>query len=78
MILSTKNVHRESPGSNSILGLDEAGDSKVTWELNRHQHFVTLAKAYHLSGDHRFANEIFDEWRHWHAENHLSHRNQLG
>jgi hypothetical protein len=51
------------------LDFDEVGDSKVTWELNRHQHFVTLAKAYRLSGDARFANEVFDEWRHWHAEN---------
>jgi hypothetical protein len=27
------------------------GDHKVTWELNRHQHLVTLAKAHLLSGD---------------------------
>jgi hypothetical protein len=51
------------------LDFDEVGDSKVTWELNRHQHFVTLAKAYRLTGDERFAREIFDEWRHWHGEN---------
>ena len=36
----------------------EVGDSKVTWELNRHQHLVTLAKAYRLTGDRRFADEI--------------------
>ena len=51
------------------LDFEEVGDSKVTWELNRHQHFVTLAKAYRLGGDERFAREIFDQWRHWHAEN---------
>jgi len=51
------------------LDFDEVGDSKVTWELNRHQHLVTLAKAYRLSGDEHFAREIFDQWRHWHAEN---------
>jgi len=51
------------------LDFAEVGDSKVTWELNRHQHFVTLAKAYRLTGDERFAVEIFRQWRHWHAEN---------
>ncbi len=45
------------------------GDSKVTWELNRHQHLVTLAKAYRLTEDRRYADEIFQQWRHWHAEN---------
>jgi hypothetical protein len=51
------------------LDFDEVGDSKVVWELNRHQHLVTLAKAYRLSGEERFAREILDQWRHWHAEN---------
>src|SRR5579864_7869378 len=31
------------------LDFEEVGDSKITWELNRHQHFVTLAKAYWLT-----------------------------
>ena len=34
------------------------GDKKITWELNRHQYFVTLGQAYWLSGDERFA-EVF-------------------
>src|SRR5579863_563226 len=51
------------------LDFDEVGDSKVTWELNRHQHFVTLAKAYRLTGDEKFAREIFAQWAHWHGEN---------
>jgi hypothetical protein len=51
------------------LDFDEVGDSKVTWELNRHQHFVTLAKAYRLTGDPRYADEILRQWRHWRAEN---------
>src|SRR5208283_1587485 len=41
----------------------------VTWELNRLQHFVTLAKAYRLTDDRRYADEIFQQWRHWHNEN---------
>jgi Heparinase II/III-like protein/Heparinase II/III N-terminus len=47
----------------------EVGDSKITWELNRHQHFVTLAKAYRLSGEEKFAVELFRQWDHWHREN---------
>jgi hypothetical protein len=51
------------------LDFDEAGDSKITWELNRHQHFVTLAKAYRLTGNPRFADEILRQWRQWQADN---------
>src|SRR5580658_1673260 len=51
------------------LDFGEVGDSKVTWELNRHQHLVTLAKAYRLTEDRRYADEIFGQWRHWDAEN---------
>jgi hypothetical protein len=51
------------------LDYDEVGDSKVTWELNRHQHLVTLAKAYKLTGDRRYADETLRQWRHWWAEN---------
>src|SRR5579863_9496835 len=51
------------------LDFEQIGDSKVTWELNRHQHFVTLAKAYRLTDDRRYADEIFQQWRHWHAQN---------
>jgi hypothetical protein len=51
------------------LGYHEVGDSKVTWELNRHQHLVTLAKAYRLTGDRRFVDEALRQWRHWQAEN---------
>ena len=45
------------------------GDSKITWELNRHQHFVTLAKAWRLTGDPRFAREIVQQFQHWQAHN---------
>ena len=51
------------------LDFTEAGDVKITWELNRHQHLVTLAKAYRLTGEQKFAVEIFDQWKHWHKEN---------
>ena len=42
-----------------------AGDHKVTWELNRHQHLVTLAKAGLLSGDEKYVNELIAQWRSW-------------
>lgn len=51
------------------LDYDEVGDSKITWELNRHQHLVTLAKAYRLTGQRRYADELLRQWRHWQAEN---------
>ena len=51
------------------LDFAEVGDSKVTWELNRHQHLVTLAKAYRLTGDQNFAAELFRQWEHWHTKN---------
>jgi heparinase II/III-like protein len=51
------------------LDFEEVGDSKITWELNRHQHLVTLAKAYRITEDERFAHEITHQWKHWHREN---------
>ncbi|HXM60989.1 MAG TPA: alginate lyase family protein [Terriglobales bacterium] len=51
------------------LDFAEVGDCKVTWELNRHQHLVTLAKAYRLTDDRRYVDEIFQQWQHWHTEN---------
>jgi hypothetical protein len=51
------------------LDFNEVGDSKITWELNRHQHLVTLAKAYALTGDERFGREIVLQWRDWQVKN---------
>ena len=51
------------------LDFASVGDAKVTWELNRHQHLVTLAKAYRLTDDYRFAEELIEQWRHWQKEN---------
>jgi len=41
------------------------GDHKITWELNRHQHLVTLAKAWLLTGEDRYIDEIAAQWRSW-------------
>ncbi len=51
------------------LNFSEVGDSKITWELNRHQHLVTLAKAYRLTGREEFANELFSQWFDWQNRN---------
>lgn len=51
------------------LDFEEAGDSKIIWELNRHQHLVTLAKAFRLTNDARYADEILRQWRHWREDN---------
>jgi len=51
------------------LDFDQVGDSKVTWELNRHQHLVTLAKAYRMTGNTRYPQELFRQWYQWQAQN---------
>lgn len=45
------------------------GDPKVIWELNRHQHFLTLAKAYLLSGDEKYRNEFISQLESWFLSN---------
>jgi hypothetical protein len=45
-----------------FLDFDQAGDHKIIWELNRHQHLVTLAQA-------GYRDEIVAQWTHWQSEN---------
>lgn len=40
------------------LDAGRAGDSKVIWELNRHQWLVRLGQAYRLTGDERYAERF--------------------
>ena len=50
--------------------LDPAtGDHKVTWELNRHQHFLALGRAYQLTGDRRYYREFVNQLVSWLASN---------
>ena len=46
-----------------------AGDCKLTWELNRHQYFVTLGRAYLLTGDDRYAALIAEHLAWWMEDN---------
>lgn len=52
-----------------FLDFTTVGDHKVTWELNRHQHLVTLAKARLLSGDEKYTRELIAQWRSWSKAN---------
>ena len=52
-----------------ILDFSKVGDSKIVWEPNRHQHLVTLALAYRLTDDERYAEECFTQWDNWQLEN---------
>jgi hypothetical protein len=53
----------------NFLDSGEVGDHKIVWELNRHQHLVTLAKAWRLTGDQVYANELTNQWYSWQAAN---------
>jgi hypothetical protein len=54
-----------------IAYLDPAvvGDYKLLWELNRHQHFVTLGQAYAYSGDSRYARAFASQLAGWIRDN---------
>jgi Heparinase II/III-like protein/Heparinase II/III N-terminus len=41
------------------------GDHKIIWELNRHQHWLTLGRAAWLTGDPRYASACVDELAGW-------------
>ena len=51
------------------LDAGKAGDHKIIWELNRHQHLVLLAQALLLSGDLANLIEICDQLESWFAAN---------
>ena len=52
-----------------FLDFSEVGDHKITWELNRHQHLVTLAKAWCFTSEKKYVDEIVQQWRHWQEKN---------
>src|SRR5579859_2332560 len=53
----------------NFLDFAAIGDHKVTWELSRHQHLVTLAKAWLLTGRETYAQEILAQWYSWQRAN---------
>lgn len=56
---------RRSP----YLDFARAGDHKVVWELNRHQHLVLLAQAFLLTGGRAYLDEAFAQLDGWLAAN---------
>lgn len=52
-----------------FLDFEEVGDHKVTWELSRHQHLVTLAKAWAFIGNQRYAEEVVTQFYSWKSAN---------
>ena len=45
------------------------GDHKVIWEFNRHQHWLTLGRAYWLTGNARYADAIVHQLESWLSAN---------
>jgi uncharacterized heparinase superfamily protein len=41
------------------------GDHKIIWELNRHQYWLQLGRAYWLTDDSRYARAIVDQLENW-------------
>lgn len=51
------------------LDIERAGDHKIIWELNRHQHLVLLAQDYILDGSEQNLAQIYAQLESWQAEN---------
>ena len=48
---------------------DSMGGCKYIWELNRHQHLVTLAKAFYLTKEEKYAEEVCRQIESWIEDN---------
>ncbi|HLJ91999.1 MAG TPA: alginate lyase family protein, partial [Gemmataceae bacterium] len=53
----------------NYLDAAQVGDNKIVWELNRHQHFLTLGRAYWYTGDERFAETFAAHLTGWMEQN---------
>lgn len=47
----------------------DCGDHKVTWEFNRHQHWLELGRAFWLTGDRRYRDECLRQLETWLSAN---------
>lgn len=47
----------------------EVGDSKVVWELNRHQWLLDLGQAYRITGEERYAEAFLERLGAWMQDN---------
>lgn len=53
----------------NALDFKQVGDSKVVWELNRHQWLVQLGLAWQQTGDERYASEMCQRMQSWMQQN---------
>jgi hypothetical protein len=53
----------------NYLDANVAGDKKITWELNRHQYFATLGRAYWHTGDELYARTFAEHLASWMEQN---------
>jgi hypothetical protein len=51
------------------LDAGQTGDKKITWELNRHQYFATLGRAYWFTGDENYAKTFAEHIEIWINQN---------
>lgn len=66
----TSQPHRLAPWFRiNFLDFEALGDHKLVWELNRHQHLVTLAKAWLLTGNSGYVTELVNQWYSWRKAN---------
>jgi hypothetical protein len=56
-------------GDIQLTGRGDKSDVRVLWELNRLAHLVTLARAYAVTDDERFAKEAFAQVESWREQN---------
>lgn len=59
----------EKSYSRSRLIAETKGDIQFVWNLNRHQHFLDLGKAYWYTGEHEFVQEFITEITTWIDQN---------
>lgn len=51
------------------IDFDTSGDKKIVWELNRHQYFATLGRAYWITRDEQYAKTFATHFSHWMDQN---------
>jgi hypothetical protein len=51
----------------------DGSDARVLWEVNRLAHLLTLARAHAVTGEEKFAREVFAQLRDWRGQNPLGH-----
>ena len=57
-IRCTAGARRWSSGPTSRTSIRQCGDHKIVWELNRHQHWLALGRAFWLTGDRQVSRAL--------------------